>query len=143
MPSIFPIKNGLAYAIGFWSDRLFFLPSVGVVFGEIGHLVPEEFKQDRAKMSGSTFSTEAMAAAAPFAKDHGARTPIMWSRRSKTAAIIWAAEAGRGGHPCLYEFLVGQSGVAAHRRNDDAGISEDRRLGRSDRSPRPRQTRRR
>jgi glutathione S-transferase len=68
-PSIFPVKNGLAYAIGFWSDRLFFMPSVGVVFGEIGHMVPESFKQDRAKMSGNTFSTEAMAAAAPFAKD--------------------------------------------------------------------------
>jgi glutathione S-transferase len=68
-PSIFPVKNGLAYAIGFWSDRLFFMPSVGVVFGEIGHMVPEAFKQDRAKMSGNTFSTEAMAAAAPFAKD--------------------------------------------------------------------------
>jgi len=68
-PSIFPVKNGLAYAIGFWSDRLFFMPSVGVVFGAIGHLVPEEFKQDRAKMSGSTFSTEAMQAAAPFARD--------------------------------------------------------------------------
>ena len=68
-PSIFPIKNGLAYAIAFWSDRLFFMPSVGVVFGEIGHMVPEAFKQDRAKMSGSTFSTEVLAAAAPFAKD--------------------------------------------------------------------------
>jgi len=68
-PSIFPIKNGLAYSIAFWSDRLFFMPTVGVVFSEIGHMVPEEFKQDRAKMSGSTFSTEAMAAAAPFAKD--------------------------------------------------------------------------
>src|SRR6185437_12059088 len=68
-PSLFPVRNGLAYAIGFWSDRLFFMPSVGVVFGEIGHMVPEAFKQDRAKMSGNTFSTEAMAAAAPFAKD--------------------------------------------------------------------------
>jgi glutathione S-transferase len=68
-PSIFPVKNGLAYSIGFWSDRLFFMSSVGVVFGAIGHMVPEEFKQDRAKMSGNTFSTEAMAAAAPFAKD--------------------------------------------------------------------------
>lgn len=68
-PSIFPVKNGLAYGIGFWSDRLFFMASVGVVFGEIGHLVPEEFKQDRAKMSGGSFSTEALAAAAPFARD--------------------------------------------------------------------------
>jgi glutathione S-transferase len=68
-PSIFPIKNGLAYAIGFWSDRLFFMPSVAVIFGEIGHLVPEDFKKDREKLSGSAFSTDAMKAAAPFAKD--------------------------------------------------------------------------
>jgi glutathione S-transferase len=68
-PSIFPVRNGLAYAIGFWSDRLFFMPSVAVVFAEIGDIVPEAFKQDRAKMSGSTFSVEAMKAAAPFARD--------------------------------------------------------------------------
>jgi glutathione S-transferase len=68
-PSIFPVKNGLAYAIGFWSDRLFFMPSVAVIFGEIGHLVPEDFKKDREKLSGNTFSTDAMKAAAPFAKD--------------------------------------------------------------------------
>ena len=68
-PSIFPVKNGLAYAIGFWSDRLFFMPSVGIVFAEIGDMVPEAFKQDRAKMSGGTFSTEAMKAMAPFARD--------------------------------------------------------------------------
>src|ERR1700753_2300014 len=35
-PSIFPVKNGLAYAIGFWSDRPFFMASVAVVFGEVG-----------------------------------------------------------------------------------------------------------
>lgn len=68
-PSIFPVKNGLAYAIGFWGDRLFFMPSVAVVFGEVGDFVPEAFKQDRARMSGSTFSVEAMKAAAPFARD--------------------------------------------------------------------------
>jgi glutathione S-transferase len=68
-PSIFPHGKGLSYALAFWSDRLFFMPSVGVVFGEIGHMVPDAFKQDRAKMSGSTFSTEAMSAAAPFARD--------------------------------------------------------------------------
>jgi glutathione S-transferase len=68
-PSIFPVKNGLAYAIGFWSDRPFFMPTVAVVFAEVGDMVPEAFKQDRAKMSGSTFSVEAMKAAAPFARD--------------------------------------------------------------------------
>jgi glutathione S-transferase len=67
-PSIFPVKNGLAYGIGFWSDRPFFMASVAIVFAELGHLVPEEFKQDRAKMSGA-FDLEAMKKAAPFARD--------------------------------------------------------------------------
>jgi glutathione S-transferase len=68
-PSIFPVKNGLAYAIGFWSDRPFFMASVAVVFGEVGDMIPEAFRQDRAKMSGGTFSVEALKAAAPFARD--------------------------------------------------------------------------
>lgn len=68
-PSIFPIRNGLAYSIGFWADRLFFMASVAVVFGEIGHMIPEEFKKDREKLSGTAFNTDAMKAAAPFAKD--------------------------------------------------------------------------
>src|ERR1700761_6497860 len=46
-PSIFPGKNGLAFGMGLWTDRPFFMASVGIVFGEIGHMVPEEFKQDR------------------------------------------------------------------------------------------------
>jgi glutathione S-transferase len=68
-PSLFPYGRGLPYALAFWSDRLFFMPSVGVVFAEVGDMVPEAFKQDRAKMSGGTFSTDALKAAAPFARD--------------------------------------------------------------------------
>ncbi len=68
-PSLFPYGRGLPYALAFWSDRLFFMPSVAVVFGEIGDMVPEAFRQDRAKMSGGTFSVEALKAAAPFARD--------------------------------------------------------------------------
>ena len=68
-PSFFPYGRGLPYALAFWSDRLFFMPSVGVVFAEVGHMVPEAFKEDRAKMSGGTFSTDALKAAAPFARD--------------------------------------------------------------------------
>lgn len=68
-PSIFPIKNGLAYGLGFWTDRPFFMATVAVVFGEIGHMIPEEFKKDREKLSGTAFNTEAMKSAAPFAKD--------------------------------------------------------------------------
>jgi glutathione S-transferase len=42
---------------------------VPIIFGEIGHLVPEAFKKDREAMSPSGFSTEAMKAAAPFMRD--------------------------------------------------------------------------
>src|SRR5690242_1615216 len=46
-PSLFPHGKGLPYGLGFWSDRAFFMPTVGVVFGEIGHLTPEDFRKDR------------------------------------------------------------------------------------------------
>jgi hypothetical protein len=45
------------------------MATVPVVFGEVGPMIPEEFKKDRAAMSGGTFSVEAMQAAVPFAKD--------------------------------------------------------------------------
>jgi glutathione S-transferase len=68
-PSVFPKNKGFPYGLSFWSDRLFFMASVPIIFGEIGEYVPEDFKKDRAAMSGGTFSTDAMKAAAPFVKD--------------------------------------------------------------------------
>ena len=68
-PSVFPKNNGFPYGLSFWTDRLFFMASVPIIFGEIGDYVPEDFKKDRAAMSGETFSTDAMKAAAPFVKD--------------------------------------------------------------------------
>ena len=68
-PSVFPHGKGLPYALAFWSDRLFFMATVPVVFAEVGPMIPEDFKKDRAAMSGGQFSVEAMQAAAPFAKD--------------------------------------------------------------------------
>lgn len=68
-PTAFPHSKGLPYALAFWAARTFFMPTVGVVFGEIGDVVPEAFKKDRAAMSGGAFSAEALKAGAPFAKD--------------------------------------------------------------------------
>jgi glutathione S-transferase len=68
-PSIFPHGKGLSNALGFWSDRPFFMASVPIIFGELGPFVPEDFKKDRAAMSGGTFSVEALKAAAPFMMD--------------------------------------------------------------------------
>lgn len=68
-PSVFPMNKGFPYGLSFWTDRLFFMASVPIIFGEIGEYVPEDFKKDRAAMSGGTFSTDAMKAVAPFVKD--------------------------------------------------------------------------
>lgn len=68
-PSVFPYGDGLPYGLAFWTDRLFFMASVPIIFGEIGHMVPEAFKKDREAMSPSGFSTDAMKAAAPFMRD--------------------------------------------------------------------------
>lgn len=68
-PTVFPYGKGLPYALALWADRAFFMPTVGVVFGELGDSVPEAFKKDRAAMSGGTFSAEALKANAMFAKD--------------------------------------------------------------------------
>ncbi|HEX4182763.1 MAG TPA: glutathione S-transferase family protein [Caulobacteraceae bacterium] len=56
--------TGPAFAVNLWADRLFFMPSVAVIFGEIGHTVPQAFIDDREKMSGNVFNTAAMKAAA-------------------------------------------------------------------------------
>src|SRR5579872_6418443 len=68
-PSILPHGKGLPYGLGFWTDSIFFMPAVGIIVGEIGEAVPEAFKKDRAAMSGNTFSTATMKAAAPFVRD--------------------------------------------------------------------------
>ena len=45
-----PGTEGTCHAWNLWADRILFLQSVAVVFGEIGHLVPREFIEDRTKM---------------------------------------------------------------------------------------------
>lgn len=57
--------RGGDWALNLWADRLFFQPSVAVIFGEIGDNVPKEFVADREKLSGRPFDTAAMKAAGP------------------------------------------------------------------------------
>jgi glutathione S-transferase len=59
-PAIF----GPAWAVNLWADRLFFQPSVAVIFGQIGDAVPRAFIEDREKLSGSVFNVAVMKAAA-------------------------------------------------------------------------------
>lgn len=59
--------TGADWAINLWADRLFFQPSVAVIFGELGAHVPQAFIEDREKLSGRPFDIAAMkAVAAPM-----------------------------------------------------------------------------
>jgi glutathione S-transferase len=68
-PSLSPQNKGAPYGLGFWADRQIFQAAVAVIFGEIGDTVPEDFKKDRATMSGGGFSAEALKAAVPLMRD--------------------------------------------------------------------------
>jgi glutathione S-transferase len=68
-PSLSPQNKGAPYAIGFWADRQVFQAAVAIIFGEIGDMVPEDFKKDRAAMSGGSFSSDALKRAVPFMRD--------------------------------------------------------------------------
>jgi glutathione S-transferase len=50
-PTIYPgASEATCHAWNLWADRFLFLGVVAVVFGEIGHLVPPAFIEDRSKM---------------------------------------------------------------------------------------------
>jgi glutathione S-transferase len=57
-------EGGLPWAVNLWADRLFFMTSVPIIFGEIGDFVPRAFIADREKLTGRPFDTASMKAAA-------------------------------------------------------------------------------
>jgi glutathione S-transferase len=62
--------GGLSYGLGFWTDRPFFQATVPIIFGEIGPMVPEAFRQDREKMfPDRPFDYTQMKAASPMFRD--------------------------------------------------------------------------
>ena len=58
-------EAGLAFGLGFWTDRPMFQAAVAVIFAGIGDGVDEAFKKDREQLTGRPFDTGAMKAAAP------------------------------------------------------------------------------
>lgn len=84
------LGDGLGMAANFWADRLFFQPTVAVVFGEIGENVPEAFIKDREILSGQKFNVAAMKAMAQ---------PMQAQWRAHAAWI--EAELARTGEPWL------------------------------------------
>ena len=69
-PTLYPDDSrGLADALGFWSDRNFFMVAVQLIFGTIGHSVSQAFIDDRAQMSGTSFDVARMRAAVPVMRE--------------------------------------------------------------------------
>ncbi len=97
IPSLnLPGHEGLARMVAGWTDGKWFQTSVAVIFGAIGDKMPKEFIEDRTKMSGRAFDTDAMKAAGPFMRDQ-------W--RSQ---LIWIEERLEGGrHAGTGDWLVG------------------------------------
>lgn len=64
---LFPIgTSASARAMALFCDRIWFQSSVAVIFGQLGDMVPEDFKKDREQLSGRPFNTDAMKAASPM-----------------------------------------------------------------------------
>ncbi len=85
-------EPGLAWAVNLWADRLFFMTTVPIIFGELGERVPRAFIEDREKLTGRPFDVAAMKAAAG---------PMRAQWRAQAAWIEGALEgAGR-------DFLAG------------------------------------
>lgn len=76
-PLALPGHEGLTSMVGTWTDTRWFQTSVGVIFGEIGDAIPEDFKKDREQLSGRLFDTDMMKAAAPMLRDQW-RAQLMW-----------------------------------------------------------------
>jgi glutathione S-transferase len=95
--------SGADWAVNLWADRLLFQPTVAIIFGAIGHLVPKEFIEDREKMSGGrAFNTAAMQAAGP---------PMKGQYRAMTA---WLEQGLAGGGQWLSGDAPGLTDMAAY-----------------------------
>jgi glutathione S-transferase len=69
-PPLLPRGNrGLPWALGMWTDRIFFQNTVNLVFGMLADQVPQDFIEDRSKLRGARFDIPSMKAAVPHMRD--------------------------------------------------------------------------
>lgn len=69
--------EGVHSMVASWTDRQWFQTTVGLIFGTLEEHIPQEFKDDRAKMTGRGFDTDQMKAAVPMLKDQW-RAHLSW-----------------------------------------------------------------
>jgi glutathione S-transferase len=69
-PPLFPSGDaGVPWALGMWTGRPFFQSAVNLVFGALGHKVPQNFIDDRSELRGGKFDVAKMRAAIPQMRD--------------------------------------------------------------------------
>ena len=87
-------------------------------------MVPEDFKKDRAAMSGGGFSSDALKAAVPFMRDqYRAHTQFLTDQLADGRAFWGGERAGTCRHPRLHEPVVHRQRAAASGEGDAGGIS--------------------
>lgn len=87
---------GADWAVNLWADRLMFQPTVAIIFGAIGHMVPKAFIEDREKMSGGRpFNVEGMKAAGPPMKGQF-RAMSAWLEQQLADGSTWISGATPG-----------------------------------------------
>lgn len=97
-PPLLPAGHeGVARALAYWADRNIFWSAVGVVMGQIGHMLPESFQKDRTEFSGRSFDPQRLKAALPAARDQ------------LHANLVWAEQALADGR----SFLLGAAPTLA------------------------------
>ena len=88
-PTLFPAGNaGVPWALGMWTDRIFFQNTVNLVFGSIGGKVPRDFIEDREKLRGAKFDVEAMSALIPQMRDQF-RAHVDWIESQLSDGRNW------------------------------------------------------
>jgi glutathione S-transferase len=88
-PTLFPSGNaGLPWALGVWTDRMFFQNAVNLVFGTLGPKVPQDFIEDRSRLRGARFDVEKMRAAIPQMRDQF-RAHLGWIEEQLSDGRTW------------------------------------------------------
>ncbi|HUO87691.1 MAG TPA: glutathione S-transferase family protein [Rhizomicrobium sp.] len=110
-PSLSPQNRGAPYGLGFWTDRQIFQAAVAIIFGEIGDQVPEDFRKDRAAMSGGGFNSEALKAAVPLMRDqYRAHTQFLEDQLSDGRAFWGGDKPGLADiHAFMNPWFVGNA----------------------------------
>ena len=89
VPTLFPAGHaGLPWALGMWTDRVFFQNTVNLVFGTLSDKVSRDFIEDRERLRGAKFDVEAMKTAIPQMRDQF-RAHVGWIEAQLTDGRDW------------------------------------------------------